>query len=250
MYRRLNLAIAKGQKINSEQQPTIKELATVTESIHYMAQQLQSSTQDIRNLESQCSRRVEEATNHLKQANRRLNHLANIDGLTQIHNRYYFDLVLQELWSAASQQQTGITLIMCDIDNFKLYNDTYGHLMGDKCLAKVAQAIQKEVRQQDIVARYGGEEIAIILPQTDDLEAVAVADKIINTVRQLNLIHFNSTVSDRVTISCGVASLIADRDSSPLTLLQSADEVLYDAKRQGKNRYVLASLNLSNKKEI
>jgi|GEM_PF-3753286 len=243
-------AIAKGQNIRSEQQPTIKELATVTESMQYMARQLQTSNKDIENLKSQYTQ-VEAATDHLKQANQRLNHLVNIDSLTQIYNRYHFDISLQQLWEVASQQTTAIAIIMCDIDNFKFYNDTYGHLMGDWCLAKVAQTIKKEVnRQQDVVARYGGEEFAIILPHTDEFGAVAVAERIINCVRQLNLSHRNSTVCDRVTISVGVKSVIADPYNSATELLQSADEALYAAKHQGKNRYAVANSNLPTKKKF
>ena len=122
--------------------------------------------------------------------------------------------------------------------------------MGDKCLAKVAQAIKQEVRQQDVVARYGGEEIAIILPQTDEPGAVAAAEKIVNCIRQLNITHLSSTVSDRVTISAGVNSIIPNSHNSAIELLQFADKSLYEAKHQGKNRYVAANLNLSTKKKF
>ncbi|MEL6927559.1 MAG: diguanylate cyclase [Cyanobacteria bacterium J06600_6] len=233
-------AIAQGQKIEIETQPQIREFASVTESIELMAQQLNTSTLDMRNLKAQYTQRFEEATSNLKQENQKLHHLANIDSLTQIYNRYYFDLSLKQLWHKANQEETTISLIMCDVDNFKLYNDTYGHLRGDQCLSKVAQAIRQAVeRQQDIVARYGGEEIAIILPETDEIGAVIVTEKIIDSVSQLNLQHCTSMVSDRVTLSCGVASLTPDPQVSSLQLIQSADQALYQAKRQGKNRYVL-----------
>ena len=234
-------AIAKGQVVGMEKSPNIKELAAVKESINMIASKLQDSNQNIQNLESKWSQRVEEATKNLKQANKRLNHLANIDSLTQIHNRYHFDLALEQLWQKALKHQTAIALILCDVDNFKLYNDTYGHLMGDQCLTKVAQAIKQSVnREQDVVARYGGEEIAVILPQTDQVGAVAVARKISDGIHQLNLVHRASTVSEQVTLSCGIACIIPDQQDSPLYLLQKADKALYQAKHLGKNRYVMA----------
>lgn len=231
-------AIAKGQVLTIKQQPKIRELAIVTESMNSMALQLQTSTE---NIEAECERRVKETTKDLKQVNQRLNHLANIDSLTQIYNRYHFDQALAKMWRVALLQRTKISLIMCDIDNFKLYNDTYGHVMGDNCLTQVAKAIQQGTnRQQDIVARYGGEEIAVILPQTDMLGAVAVTQRIRNSVQQLNLTHSSSTVSEQVTLSCGVACLIPDPQESPLKLIQKADEALYQAKHLGKDRYFLA----------
>ncbi|MEO1669782.1 MAG: diguanylate cyclase [Cyanobacteria bacterium J06631_2] len=233
-------AIATGQIPAIEKQPTIRDFAQVKEAINSIALQLKTSTQNIEHLEWQYEQRVAESTRSLEQDNQRLNYLANIDSLTQIYNRYHFDQALSQLWKEARQQQKEISLIMCDVDNFKLFNDTYGHLMGDKCLAEVAQAIKRGVgRQQDIVARYGGEEFAVILPQTNTAGVAAVAQRIINCVHQLNLVHTNSTVSDRVTISCGVVSLIPQIDDSPLELLQKADQALYQAKHQGKNRYVV-----------
>ena len=233
-------AISQGQKIVLETQPQIKELALVSESIKSMAQQLKTSSENIKDLQAY-NQQAKQATSNLKQKNQYLHRLANIDSLTQIHNRYHFDLALQQLWSAASQQQTAISLIMCDIDNFKLYNDTYGHLMGDRCLTKVAQAIKRGAnRQQDIVARYGGEEFVVILPNMDISGIAAVAQKIVNYTHQLNIVHSQSVICARLTISCGVASMIPQPDDSAVELIQAADEALYEAKRQGKNRYILA----------
>ncbi|MEM6610760.1 MAG: diguanylate cyclase [Cyanobacteria bacterium P01_C01_bin.72] len=235
-------AIAKGQIPACDKQPTIRDFAQVKEAINSIALQLKTSTENIEHLEWQYEQRVAESTKSLQQDNQRLNYLANIDSLTQIHNRHHFDQALSQLWNEARQQHKVISLIMCDVDNFKLFNDTYGHLMGDRCLAAVAQAIKRGVgRQQDIVARYGGEEFAVILPQTNTAGVAAVAQRIISCVYQLNLAHTNSMVSDRVTISCGVASIIPQINDSPLELLQKADQALYQAKRQGKNRYMTYS---------
>ncbi|MEL6911132.1 MAG: diguanylate cyclase [Cyanobacteria bacterium J06598_4] len=237
-------AIAKGQKPTRENQPAIKDFVLVEEAIDSLALQLKTSIQNIEHLECQYEQRVAQNTESLRQDNQRLNRLANIDSLTQVYNRYHFDRALSQLWNAARHEQKVISLIMCDVDNFKLFNDTYGHLMGDKCLAEVAQAIKQGVgRQQDVVARYGGEEFAVILPQTDAVGVAAVSQKIINSVHQLHLVHAKSTVSDRVTISCGVASLVPQNDDS-LELIQAADRALYQAKRQGKNRYVMAEIDV------
>jgi len=233
-------AISSGQLLAIEQQPKIKELAIVTESINSMALQLQASAYNIEDLESKWEERVEESTKNLKQVNQKLQRLANIDGLTQIYNRYYFDLALEELWQYTIKQRGQISLIMCDVDNFKLYNDTYGHLMGDRCLKRVAQAINTAVdRNQDLAARYGGEEFVIILPRTNSTGAIQIANRINSAVNRLNIPHNTSTVANHVTISCGVACLNPNPNTSATSLIASADNALYQAKQRGRNRSVL-----------
>ena len=229
-------AVSYGQMLAIEQQPKIKELAIVTESINSMSLQLQASAYNIRNLESRWEERIKETTRNLKQVNQELKRLANIDGLTQIYNRYYFDIALERLWQETITERGKISLIMCDVDNFKLYNDTYGHLMGDECLRQVARAIGDSVnRNRDIAARYGGEEFVIILPRTDSTGAMQIANKMNNTVAMLNIPHKASIVADRVTISCGVACMTPNPNASALDLIADADDALYRAKRQGKN---------------
>lgn len=233
--------ISNGQLLAIEQQPKIKELAIVTESINSMALQLQASADNIENLESRWEERVEETTRNLKQVNQELRHLANIDGLTQIYNRYYFDLALERLWKETLRERGNISLIICDVDNFKLYNDTYGHLVGDECLKRIAQAINDNVnRNQDIAARYGGEEFVIILPRTNATGAVQIANRINSAVIRLNIPHNTSTVANHVTVSCGVASIAPNPNISPTSLIANADGALYQAKQQGKNCSFLA----------
>ena len=233
-------AISNGQMLAIEKQPRIKELAIVTESINFMALQLQASAYNIENLESRWEERVEETTRNLKQVNQELKRLVNIDRLTQIYNRYHFDIALEQLWQETIAQRGKISLIMCDVDNFKLYNDTYGHLMGDECLRLVGRAIADSVnRNHDIAARYGGEEFAIILPRTDSAGAIQIANRINSAVNRLNISHKTSNVGDRVTVSCGVACTIPNPKSLATRLIADADNALYQAKQQGRNRSVL-----------
>lgn len=164
-------------------------------------------------------------------------HLADVDSLTQIPNRRRFDEYLKEQWQIMAERQAPLAMILSDIDCFKQYNDTYGHLLGDTCLKHVAQALQDTiVRHDDLVARYGGEEFAAILPETDLLGAIAVATKIQAQVQQLQLPHARSSVSHYVTLSMGVASIIPSLDQSPLTLVAAADQWLYVAKQSGRNQ--------------
>ena len=141
------------------------------------------------------------------------------------------------------RQKRPLSLVMCDIDHFKLYNDTYGHQQGDKCLTQVATAIKESVnRPGDLVARYGGEEFCIILPETDQQGAKQIAEVIRKNVVGLDLEHTSSKVASVITLSLGVASILPDRDSQPSLLIEAADRALYQAKGNGRNR---VEVNLS-----
>jgi len=193
---------------------------------------------------------IDEKLNHLlrtfyeqlETANQELERLVNADGLTQVANRRRFDQYLTQEWFR-SQGEEPLSLVMCDVDFFKLYNDTYGHQAGDDCLRHVAQAIHKSVmRNSDLVARYGGEEFAVILPNTDAMGALAVAERIKVNVEQTCIPHSRSQVSQYVTVSQGVATAIPSDDSSQESLIAAADKALYHAKGLGRNRhYVLDS---------
>ena len=179
-----------------------------------------------------------QAEEALRQANQELQRLANIDGLTQIANRRRFDQVLKQEWKRLRRDQAPLSLILCDIDYFKLYNDHHGHLAGDDCLRQVAQAIQKSVhRPADWAARYGGEEFAVILPSTTAEGALQVAAQIQATLANLNLPHGRSLVSRTVTLSMGIATAIPALESSPEELIKTADRALYSAKAEGRNQY-------------
>ena len=160
----------------------------------------------------------------------------SIDSLTQVYNRRYFDQQLSLEWRRLKRTRDRLSLIMCDVDYFKSYNDTYGHQQGDKCLQQIAQAISTVVkRPADILARYGGEEFCIILPQTPKSGAMKVAEAIQVAISQLQIPHLHSAVDSVVTASMGVASTILNSQDSPLLLLEAADLALYEAKERGRN---------------
>lgn len=143
--------------------------------------------------------RIVELTDNLKQQ-------SNIDGLTQIANRRVFDETLHREWLRSRRLKAPLSLIMCDIDHFKLYNDTYGHQAGDLCLQKVAQALRGATkRPEDLAARYGGEEFVIILPETSFAGAIVVAEQVREAVESLRIRHISSKVAKHVTISLGIA---------------------------------------------
>lgn len=166
--------------------------------------------------------------------------LVYIDGLTLIPNRRYFDLFIEQQWLQKEKKKQNFALILCDIDYFKKYNDTYGHQDGDMCLRRVAQSIQKSLRSCDLAARYGGEEFAIVLPHADDSTATILANRICNQIRSLKIPHSSSEVSNYVSISCGVVSTSMGFIASVKELIAIADAALYQAKAEGRDRPCLA----------
>ncbi|WP_020682116.1 GGDEF domain-containing protein [Marinobacterium rhizophilum] len=171
----------------------------------------------------------------------KLYELSSIDGLTEIPNRRYFDEHFAEEWSRALRVQSVLSLIICDIDYFKNFNDRYGHLMGDDCLKAVARTLDLHARRAgDTVTRFGGEEFAIILPGIGLQDACMLAEQMREAVMALGISHGDSPVSKQVTISMGVACTIPRKDSRPAELLRHADEALYRAKHQGRNQVVSA----------
>lgn len=236
---RTSQAISTGELEESIAVPKIRELAVVAQSVNSMARQLQNSTQNLENTNITVEKRVEEKTKKLQQANEQLQRLVVIDSLTQVFNRYYFDLTLNQLWWKNLISEQPIALIMCDVDYFKIYNDTYGHQQGDTCLRRVAQTIAGTFqRKEDIVARYGGEEFVVILPNTGSSGAVSIATRIKDRVLEQRIPHNSSEVSNFITVSCGVTSFIPRIDSSTEKLIEQADRALYQAKNQGRNRVV------------
>jgi diguanylate cyclase (GGDEF)-like protein len=176
----------------------------------------------------------------LQTANQQLQRLASLDSLTSVANRRRFDNYLEQEWRRMAREQAPLSLILCDIDCFKAYNDTYGHLAGDDCLQQVARAISHVVkRPADLVARYGGEEFAVILPNTKTEGAIQIAEKIRSRVKALRIVHANSRFRQHVTLSLGVASTIPGDESSPTILIAAADRALYQAKAQGRDRVIL-----------
>jgi len=177
----------------------------------------------------------------LKKANTELHHLATTDTLTGIANRRSFDHYMEREWKRMLREKTPLSLIMCDIDFFKTFNDRYGHQAGDVCLQRVAQALRDcVVRPGDFVARYGGEEFVVVLPGTPAEGAHHIAEQIRTAVRTLGISHADSAVDPLVTLSMGVAQGVPSPETNAEALLQAADAALYQAKKQGRNRVVVA----------
>ena len=161
------------------------------------------------------------------------------DSLTGINNRRRFDEALYDEWYRASRLSNPLSLIMCDIDKFKEYNDTHGHLEGDECLIRIAHLIEDSARRAgDMAARFGGEEFVIILPDAEQEHAKAIAEQIRMAIMDLGLPHGASPVANIITASFGVCTKAPDRDTSPKTLVECADKAMYLAKKQGRNKVV------------
>jgi diguanylate cyclase (GGDEF)-like protein len=188
------------------------------------------------------ARQLNKLYQELEEANRELQHLAVSDGLTQVANRRRFDEYLGQEWQRMAREDAPLSLLLCDVDFFKSYNDTYGHQAGDDCLRQVARAISCTVKRPvDLVARYGGEEFAVILPNTNAEGAVQVAEKVRSEVKALEIVHANSQINKCVTLSLGVASTVPCHKSSSAVLISAADEALYQAKAKGRNCVVMST---------
>ena len=171
----------------------------------------------------------------LDTANQELKRLSASDGLTGIANRRLFDETMSREWRRARRSSTGISLMMCDVDYFKRFNDTYGHQAGDDCLRQVASTIAKHMeRPSDLAARYGGEEFAVILPDSTIGGALFVAEKIRHGIHGLNIPHSGSP-HGRVTLSIGIARATPNELDPPEDLIKAADKALYQAKDDGRD---------------
>ena len=197
-----------------------------------------SETDLLRRLATQTGIAIQQAQlyHRLEQLNQELEKIAYIDGLTGVYNRRHFEERLQQEWKRLTRDKTLMSIIMVDVDYFKLYNDTYGHQEGDKCLQQVAQTISAVVKRPgDFVARYGGEEFAVVLPNTPIEGALQVAENIRTEIEGLKIPHQGSAVSKWVTSSLGVADSNCSNQSNPEILIQAADMALYNAKTSGRN---------------
>ncbi len=172
-----------------------------------------------------------------KKAEEKLKTLSTLDGLTGVANRRYFEEFYQREWTRSVRTGKPLSLIMCDIDFFKFYNDTYGHLEGDECLRQVAGALSKAVHETgDLLARFGGEEFIVVLPETDLDGAVKVAESLRSIIESLEIEHKKSHVSNYLTISLGVSTIVPVQAIPAVELISAADAALYQAKKEGRNR--------------
>jgi len=179
----------------------------------------------------------------LKEHRDRLEELSWLDPLTGIANRRRFDEHLSREWSRASRAGRPITIAIVDIDEFKKYNDHFGHPRGDQCLRRVARVLSDSLRRPgDLVARYGGEEFAMVLPETDGPGARGLIREILRMIDEENIEHPESSCSDRVSISVGAASVVPSQDDEASWGVAEADRLLYQAKQQGRNRGVQRDL--------
>ena len=173
----------------------------------------------------------------LARKNRILREMAIVDGMTGLYNRRRFDEKLRREWSRMRRTQEPLSLIMCDVDHFKLYNDSRGHPMGDRCLRAIAHVVRSHARRaSDLAARYGGEEFTVLLPHCSEEDARRLAERICGAVEEMGLWHPHPQVDGPVTLSLGVATLVPRAHLSPKALVERADEALYRAKGAGRNR--------------
>jgi diguanylate cyclase (GGDEF)-like protein len=189
--------------------------------------------------------RIADMRDQLRELNAELETLSQRDGLTKVYNRRTFDEYGKQQWLVANRKQQPIGVLMIDIDHFKSYNDFYGHLAGDECLAKVAEAMKESVhRPTDILARYGGEEFIILLPDTDIEGALQVGNAIRYAVEDLKIQHQASTTSRVVTVSIGAATTRHTTGRTLQDLINCADKALYKSKRSGRNRVTAEEYSL------
>lgn len=221
----------------------LRSINYAIERMHHL-KKIHRSEEHLYQVNQELERQVKNRTFELERQNQELKKLfllATKDKVTGIANRYRLEQFLKGEWGNAIRNQMPLSIIMIDIDHFKLYNDTYGHPEGDRCLQQVAQTIESSIkRSKDLVARYGGEEFIVILPDIDIKGAAVVAENIRQQVKLLNIAHSSSKISDRLTISLGVATTIPAINSQATTLIVAADKLLYLAKQNGRNRIELS----------
>ena len=185
---------------------------------------------------------LEIATKKLKQANKKLENASYTDSLTGLYNRRYFNLIYDRELKRAKRTHSYITFMMLDIDYFKQYNDTYGHIEGDYALKSVAKVLKENLKRPgDFVFRLGGEEFGVLLTETPETNSAAIARKIGDSIRDREIKHEKSSVNKYLTISIGVACCIADEALNEELLMTRADEMLYKAKESGRDRYSITT---------
>jgi diguanylate cyclase (GGDEF)-like protein len=225
------------EKRTADLQRELAERHRMEAALNYAREQLEERVRERTSILEARNKELNATRIQLQDANSQLLKLVSIDGLTGIANRRHFDEVLTREVRRCLRERQPLSLILCDIDGFKRYNDSYGHARGDDTLKRVAQAVEKTFRRAgDLAARYGGEEFAIVLPGIEARRAWLFADRLRRNIWRLTIPNAVSPVADRVTISAGVATALPDRIYGIEELIQAADTALYRAKGNGRNR--------------
>lgn len=216
--------------------PILLGKISVFKTLFTQQQELVQKTEELNGIISE----MEELHQELEEKNNQLKILSRQDGLTGLYNRRYFDELLDEEWIRGFRTGHKLSLIMGDVDEFKLYNDTYGHVAGDECLIAVGRVFSTVLQRRiDRVARYGGEEFVAILPETDEEGAEAVARELIDALRSAKIEHTSSTRGTRLTMSLGICTMVPQRDVRAMDFLNKADQGLYKAKEMGRDCFIV-----------
>jgi diguanylate cyclase (GGDEF)-like protein/hemerythrin-like metal-binding protein len=217
--------------------PTDQATAALLHALRNLYHVLSEQNHDLAAANALLEERVAERTKEWEQVNQHLKNISRIDGLLEIANRGHFNERLTEEWRRAVREQQSLGLLMIDVDYFKRFNDTYGHQAGDRCLQAIAQAAKSALhRPGDLLARYGGEELVIMLPNTELEGAKLIALNVLSKIEALQIPHSESDAAPYVTVSIGCAALVPERLSNPNQLISAADHLLYSAKASGRNR--------------
>ena len=240
----LNKTITSTLRLQIEKDELLAALETEKQQVIDANKNLEKDIQDKIQIEAKLlyeKKNAEDLSNKLRT-------LSTQDGLTGINNRRRFDEALYDEWFRARRLSTPLSLIICDIDKFKEYNDTYGHLAGDKCLTRIAHLIEDSARRAgDMAARFGGEEFVIILPETESSNAQDIAEQLRSAILDLEIPHETSSVAKIITVSFGVFTTLPTKDLSPETMIEFADKALYQAKGQGRNKVILYTNSSENR---
>ena len=196
-------------------------------------------------------RRLVAMTEELHQANQRLNEMVEVDALTGLVNRRGFDRILHNEILAARRDGTPLTLMLCDLDHFKLFNDASGHVQGDSCLKEVGRLLREVcVRPRDVASRYGGEEFALILPNTPRSGAMTFARALGQLLKVRAIAHANSPLGDILTLSGGITTCVPDDSTNAESMIMRADQALYAAKAQGRNRFFSFEMQMDTVEQL
>ncbi len=197
---------------------------------------LKKHKKELEALVNERTRQLKIANRKLSETNQELKRLASLDGLTGIYNYRWFSEFLEMEWKRAIRSHKPITIILMDVDFFKLYNDTYGHQAGDDCLREIARKLKEECRRPgDVVARYGGDEFIVLLSNTPSTAAADIAERLWKSALQLKIPHETSRVSEYVTVSLGCTTGVPTQKDEPAWLIKIADNALYESKKSNRN---------------